>query len=74
LWDKWDQTLSEDSPTQYLKGSNALGLGLLLAGVPLMVWGTPLVQLAGNGLTFTGALLLAVKRIKAIWRRRSFSG
>lgn len=71
LWDHWDALQQETSPRQYLRGANLLGLVLLTAGAGLWLWGPVSLKMAGSVSLASGAMILAVKRFRALWQKKS---
>lgn len=73
LWDRWDEVQKEESPSQYAKGWNLSGLGLLTIGTCFQFWGIGFLKASGPYLLILGAVILGVKKVQSLWQRRSLT-
>jgi hypothetical protein len=72
LWDRWDQIHQEEHPCQLVKGVNLVGVGLIIVGAMFQNFGSGLWRDGAAPLMVAaGAVILAVKKIKAQWLQRS---
>jgi len=72
LWDRWDQTRQEETPSDLVRGYNLLGIGLIIAGAMFQTFGTGFLRSTVAPLVVVaGAVILAVKKFKALWLERS---
>jgi hypothetical protein len=71
LWDRWDQVQQEEHPSQLVKGLNLVGVGLIIVGAMFQNVGSGLWRDGAAPLMVAaGAVILAVKKIKALWLQR----
>jgi len=73
LWDQWDQVQKEAGPIQYVKGWNLMGLLLIIAGASLWFWGPAVLKVLGIVSITSGALIMGIKKLRALWQRRSWA-
>ena len=67
LWDRWDKTQKEETPSEYVRGWNLLGLGLFITGAVFKFLGSGVLQSRiGAILIGTGCAILAVKKFKKL--------
>jgi hypothetical protein len=72
LWEHWDQAQKEESPSEYAKGWNLVGVGLFIAGGVFQILGSGWLKLKlAPIIIICGAAILAVKKIKSLWLARS---
>lgn len=73
LWERWDNAKKEETPSDLVRGYNLLGIGLIISGSLLQTFSSsPLVKLRLAPLVIViGAVIIAVKKIKALWLQRS---
>lgn len=71
LWDRWDQIQQEEHPTQLARGVNLVGVGLIIIGAVFQNFGPGLLGDAAPLMVVAGAVILAVKKIKALRLQRS---
>jgi hypothetical protein len=72
LWDRWDQTRQEEGPSDLVKGYNLLGVGLIIAGAMFQTFGSGFLrETAAPLVVLAGAVILAVKKFKALWLQNS---
>jgi len=73
LWDRWDEVQKETISSRYFKGWNLAGLGLVILGTGFMFWGAGIPKATGPIIITLGALIMAVKKFKSLWQRRSLT-
>ncbi len=73
LWDRWDKSQQEETPSDLVKGYNLVGIGLIMAGSLLQLFsssGLVKYRLAPI-VILIGAAIITVKRVRALWLQRS---
>jgi uncharacterized membrane protein YdbT with pleckstrin-like domain len=74
LWDRWDKAQKEDTPSELVKGSNLAGVIMIIVGALFQSLGSGFLKLkVAPILILVGAVILAVKKFKALWNQRSLS-
>jgi len=72
LWDRWDKAQKEEGPSELVKGSNLIGVGMIIAGAVFQTFGSGFLKDVAAPLTIlAGALILAVKKFRALWLQKS---
>ncbi|MGQ9687671.1 MAG: hypothetical protein ACUVXF_02615 [Desulfobaccales bacterium] len=72
LWDQWDQAQKEETASEYTRGLNLLGVGLFIVGSVCYALGAGWLKAGLAPLVLViGASILAVKKIKSLWRQRT---
>ncbi|MFZ2088610.1 MAG: hypothetical protein WAU47_08550 [Desulfobaccales bacterium] len=73
LWERWDNAHKEETASDLVRGYNLLGVGLIISGSLLQTFSSsPLVRFRIAPLVIViGAVIIAVKKIKALWLQRS---
>jgi hypothetical protein len=67
LWDRWDKTQKEETPSEYVRGWNLLGVGLFITGAVFKFLGSGVLQIRiGTILIASGCIILAVKKYKKL--------
>jgi len=72
LWDQWDRFQEKPSPpaSPTQQAVYVVGMGVVLGGVALQMWGPENLKSFGFILVLYGCLALAVKSVWSIWRQR----
>jgi hypothetical protein len=72
LWDQWDRFQEKTAPraSPATQGIYVVGLGVVLGGVALQMWGPENYKSFGFILVLYGCVALAVKSIWSIWQQR----
>jgi hypothetical protein len=73
LWDQWDRLQEKKPPAPRPQSSQAIyvvGMGVVLGGVALQMWGPENLTSFGFILVLYGCATLAVKSIWSLWRQR----
>ena len=72
LWERWDKTRTEDGPSDLVKGSNLVGVGLIIAGSLFQCLGSGVLQYrVAPVFIIIGAALIVVKKLRTLWLQRS---
>jgi hypothetical protein len=72
LWDRWDQAQQEEGPSDLVRGSNLVGVGMIIAGAMFQTFASgALRDFIAPLAIVVGAVILAVKKFKALWLQRS---
>lgn len=71
LWDHWDRLQEKPPPPpSSSQGVYVVGLGVVLGGVTLQIWGPDNLKSFGFILVLYGCAALAAKSIWSLWRQR----
>ena len=72
LWDRWDQAQQKETVSDLVRGYNLLGFGMVIAGALLHTFNSgALGSIVAPIVICIGALIVAVKKFKALWLQRS---
>jgi len=72
LWERWDKSQKEDSPSELVRGTNLIGIGMIIAGTMFQTLGAGLLKdFIAPLFLFAGAVIVAFKRFKKLWLERS---
>ena len=72
LWDRWDQARQEEKPSELVRGINLVGVGMIIVGAVFQTMGSGFLKdIAAPVAIVTGAVILAVKKFKALWLQQS---
>lgn len=73
LWDQWDQSRETPRPppdASSQQGIYLVGMGVVLGGLGVQLWGPENVKSLGFILVLYGCITLAVKSLCTLWRQR----
>ena len=72
LWDRWDKARQEEDPSDLVKGYSLVGVGLIIAGALFQSLGYGFARdVIAPSLMLVGALLVGVRKFRALWLKRS---
>jgi uncharacterized membrane protein YdbT with pleckstrin-like domain len=74
LWDRWDKAHKEETPTELVRGSNLVGVLLIIVGALLQTLGSGFLNFRIAPIVILiGAAILAVKKFRTLWSQRSLN-
>jgi uncharacterized membrane protein YdbT with pleckstrin-like domain len=74
LWERWDKAQKGEAPSELVKGYNLVGVIMLMVGALFQSLGSGFLKLkVAPILILVGAVILAVKKFKALWYQRSLN-
>ena len=74
LWERWDKAQKEETPSELVKGSNLVGVMMIIVGTLFQTLGSGFLKLRIAPIVILiGAAILAVKKFRTLWSQRSLN-
>jgi hypothetical protein len=74
LWERWDKAQSEDTSSDLVRGFNLVGIVMIIVGTLFQIMGSGFLKFRiAPFIILVGAVILAVKKFRALWSQRSLN-